>query len=411
MPTAMRLPEVRRIIVAKAISSAGSWVQITAAGWYVLDQTGSATSVGVLAALAFAPAVVGAPVGGYLADRYDLRRMYVALTLLQAIPAFLISILLWDGGIPIPLLFALVFLGAIPGALVTTTQAKLLLAVCPKSNRSAAIADGAVAYNVSRLVGPLLGSALTATIGPGGAFLVNGLSYLYAAWVAQRAKLRYLAEVVADKKAVATSYLSDVKRGMAISAARVAILAGMLFFGLVAPIQQLMPSLARTHGASPFFIGILLSCLALGGISANPIIRRMLADAGRNSQLIDLGLVIAGPALLLLGLSGSLLSDFALLFVVGMGWECVWVASQSTIQLGIPKDVSGRILGLFYSVVTLGTAAGSIVVGMLIDALGVRTSLAFLGLLVSIFGLISLVRIRRATKRPEQDHAAQADTK
>ena len=88
-------------------------VQVTAAGWYVLQQTGSASAVGVLAALSFTPSVVGSPVGGWMADRYDVRKLGSILCAVQAIAPFIIGILIWDNDMPIPLLFALIFLGAI----------------------------------------------------------------------------------------------------------------------------------------------------------------------------------------------------------------------------------------------------------------------------------------------------------
>ncbi len=116
----MRIPDARNLIIAKAISSAGSWIQLSAAGWWVLDQTGNATSVGVLAAVGLAPSVLGAPVGGVLAAKYDIRRLSALFNILQAIPVFVIAMFLWDNQMSIPLLYVMIFISAVPRALNTS---------------------------------------------------------------------------------------------------------------------------------------------------------------------------------------------------------------------------------------------------------------------------------------------------
>jgi MFS family permease len=86
-------PAFRRVFFAKAVSAAGSYMQLVAATWYVFHLTGNATSVGVLSALALGPAMVGGPLGGALIDRFDPRRLAVVLCLLQALPVAAMAVL------------------------------------------------------------------------------------------------------------------------------------------------------------------------------------------------------------------------------------------------------------------------------------------------------------------------------
>ena len=80
----LAFPAYRRLFIARTASSAGSYMQIVAATWYTYKLTGSAASVGLLSALALGPAIVGGPIGGALADRFDPKRLSVVLYLLQA---------------------------------------------------------------------------------------------------------------------------------------------------------------------------------------------------------------------------------------------------------------------------------------------------------------------------------------
>ena len=89
-------------------------MQIVAATWFAYEITGNAASVGLLSALALGPAIVGGPIGGALADRFDPRRLAVVLYLLQAVPATLLAVLDLLGDLPLGWLYALIFTGAIP---------------------------------------------------------------------------------------------------------------------------------------------------------------------------------------------------------------------------------------------------------------------------------------------------------
>ena len=69
----LRGPAFRNVWVGSVLSNGGTWVQAVAAGWLVLQITGSATMVGLLALAYRAPAFVLSAWGGKIADRHDWR--------------------------------------------------------------------------------------------------------------------------------------------------------------------------------------------------------------------------------------------------------------------------------------------------------------------------------------------------
>lgn len=398
----MRIPSARNLLIARVVSTAGSWVQVAAASWYVLSRTGSASAVGLLAALSFAPGVFGSPVGGWLTDRFNVRRLAFLLSLCQAVSPLIIAFLIWDGEMAIPLLYVLVFLGAIPSALAGPVISVLLPQSVPIEMRAVMIANSAVCYNIGRVFGPLIGSALVIWVSVAGAFLVNALSYGFNAFVISFAVL-----VSTDRKQSRpdrTSFVSGVREGWGYGAARVAVLSTLVFFGLVAPIQQMMSNVARLHSSSIVHVGILMSSLALGGVIANPLIRRAFKADWTYRRLLDVGLMISGPVLVLLGFNSYLPFDIVLLAILGGAWECVWVSARTTLQLELPSYVTGRMLGLFYSAVMLGTAFGSLVMGLMFDEFGTRMALLAIGVSVAVYGVVSDIRFDRGygKRTPEQ---------
>lgn len=381
-----------QLLFGRAFSSAGSMVQVTAAGWYVLQQTGSATAVGVVAALAFAPAVLGAPVGGWIADRYDIQRAGALLRACEAIAPLVIGLLIWDGELSIPLLYALVFLGAIPSALSSPIAAIIVPLAAPASMRADVMAYSAISYNISKMIGPLFAGFLVTLISIGGAFVFNGITFLVCAWIYLRAEL--VDERKASKPEVGTSYLKNIRRGWTFEVVRVAFLGALVFFGLAAPVQQMLPPIAQSHDESIGLLGLMFTAIAVGGVVANPLVQRGLKRGWSRSFFMDLSVIVAGPALMMLGISHWLGMDLLLLAILGMAWEFAWLAGQLMLQLELPRDLTGHMLGLFYSVVTLGISGGAILMGWLFDVAGERWPLVFMGIFICLCGLFGLLRMR-----------------
>lgn len=394
------------MVIARAVSAFGAWGQVAVAAWYVLAQTGSATMVGVLAACSYGPSMVGSPIGGWLAHRFPLRRLCVVLNLLEALPVFATFVLLLIGPLDIPMLLLLVFLAAVPNALLGPAQSMMPLAAAPARDRPKVVADNSLGYSIAKMAGPVVGSLLTAAWGPAWVFLLNGGSFLWCAAVVATAKLPYLSDVIAEKKSSQIGFARGVRLGMGLRIGQAAILGILVFVGLAAPIEQLMPTVAASHGDAPTQVGILLAALAAGTVCVNVVLRRLIARGVAAGRLISGGLVIAAVAMGLLSLSSLIGTDMLLLFALGVSWGPVWVGSQSAIQLHLSPRVRGHMLGLFYSVVSLGTAVGAVIVGLAIDHVGVRAALLLTSLLLLAAGVIGWLFRRLAPAagaRPSDD--------
>ena len=71
---ALAIPNYRLYIQGQAVSLIGTWMQMTAQSWLVLELTHSATALGLIVALQTLPVLVLGPYGGVIADRVDKRR-------------------------------------------------------------------------------------------------------------------------------------------------------------------------------------------------------------------------------------------------------------------------------------------------------------------------------------------------
>ena len=106
------------------------------------------------------------------------------------------------------------------------------------------------------------------------------------------------------------------------------------------------------------------------------------------------GVLVCAPAVFLLGLSSSLATDIPLLMVIGFAWEMVFVSGGSSLQLDVPMEIKGRMVGIFYTLVTGAAALGAIAMGALFEDVGVTDSLLLIGALAAVGALALLARWR-----------------
>src|SRR5450759_256634 len=70
----------RRFVVGQAISLVGTWMQMIGQSWLVLQLTGSATVLGLVAAVQTLPILLLSPYAGVIVDRRSKRRVLLRST-------------------------------------------------------------------------------------------------------------------------------------------------------------------------------------------------------------------------------------------------------------------------------------------------------------------------------------------
>lgn len=374
----LSFPAYRRLFLARAVSSAGSYMQIVAVTWYAFKVTGSAAAVGLLSAAALGPAVVGGPVGGALADRYDPRRLAVGLYLLQGIPAAVMAVLDLIGDLPIGWLYALVFAGAIPYGLNCPVVSLVGPATVPEEYRQAALAQSSMMFNVTRLGGAVAGGFLVHLVGIGAAFAFNAMTYFLVAGVLARTRL-----VSGVRRAESDGDGAERDGGSRDAGVpglvRLAAVGVAVFFVFIAPVEQLMPIVAVEHGMKASDVGLLIGAIGVGAVVANPIIARCSDSPAGRRRLMALGLFLAAPGMIELAVTPrhGIAADLVGAFLIGFGWEFVFIGGQATVATEIPDHLRGRMMGLFFVLVTATTALGAVGLGALINRFGMMP--AFVG--------------------------------
>src|SRR5579863_10453895 len=90
---AFRYPDFRLMWAGAFTSTTGTWMQNVAQSWLVLEMTGSAFYLGLIAFLGDLPILLFSLVGGVVADRFDRRKLLLGSQYTQMTSAFILTAL------------------------------------------------------------------------------------------------------------------------------------------------------------------------------------------------------------------------------------------------------------------------------------------------------------------------------
>jgi MFS family permease len=390
-PPALRVRTFRWYWLTQWPVLIGTWMQIVALGYFVLQVTHSTTAVSVVAAADGIPAVVLSVSGGVLADRYPRRRILLVTQSVLGVSAGTLGVLAVTGvaGFWSILAVAVVF-GAADAMDLPTRQA-LIGDLVERDLVMSAVALGSVAMSASRIVGPSLAGVLIALVGPGACFLWLSVSYLGPLVVlavvipdiapASRERRSAAAESV---RAVVGALRDPLVRPLVVSAS------ALSFFGV--SYMPFLPVYATSvlHSDARV-LGLLYSTGGVGGLVAGLI----LASLGRGSQRVRMlfaGGIVYAAGLFTLSHSGILGISLPALVAISFGFLAMNTSMMTLIQTETDPALRGRLLGVYALVFAGLQPLGTLLYGVvshvvpLFDAIGVG------GLLVGATAIYAATR-------------------
>jgi MFS family permease len=249
------------------ISLLGDGIFLVAQAWQVYDLdndpvalslVGTAWTVGMVAFLL---------TGGIVSDRAERRRVLIAADLLRAGALVGMGVLSVTGAVEIWHLVALsvligageAFFGPAFGALVPDVVATEYLV-------QANALDQLVRQAAARLLGPALGGAVVAVVGPGTAFLIDAATFALSAACIAALRVRSLPQARArSARRELREGLRFVREQPWLWATLVSASTGLLFF--LGPLEVLLPFIVRNDvGGGAGGYGAVLACAGVGSI-------------------------------------------------------------------------------------------------------------------------------------------------
>jgi MFS family permease len=393
---AFRVPGLRRVETAWALTVTGDWVSTIALAVYAFE-VGGALGVGVLGLVRMVPAAVAAPILAMPGDRHARERVMTLVTLARAALIAGSAAAVWFDW-PVVVVYVLVALAAIVSSAIHSTQYALLplLARTPRELVAANVGLATI-EGLGTLVGPAIAAVSLAFTGPALLLLLAAIAFGGATWLLSRVhsgagftpaeaphRPGPLAEALAGFRALAR--LPNPRLVVALFTMQT-IVRGLMGVLIVVASFDLL-------GLGESGVGLLSAAIGLGGLIGG-VVTLMLVGRPHLALPFAFGLLAWGVPVALLGVTSVPLVAMALMMVLGLGNSLGDVAGRTTLQRSVPDAVMTRVLGVLDSLVLAAVGVGGILAPALVAAVGNRGALLATGALLPISVALAWPALRR----------------
>jgi MFS family permease len=398
----LRVRNYRLFAGGQLVSLTGTWMQMTAQDWLVLQLGGGGLGLGGVLALQFLPTLLFGLYGGVVADRVDKRRLLLITQTCSGLLAAGMAVLVLTGAVTLPLVFVFAGLLGTSNAFDTPARQAFVGEMVGGELLPNAVALNSVTFNAARIVGPAVAGVLIGVIGTWPVFAVNAVSYV--AVVAGLLRMRVDELRPARRN---TREPGQFREGLRYIRDRREILLPIVLVGIVGTFGLNFPVtlalMARdTFSGSAATYGSFTSTVAVGSLVGAVLATRRKHISFR---LLLGAAIVFGVAEAVAGLMPTQWLFMLLLVPTGAAVLTFTTAANATVQLAAGEQMRGRVMS-FYILVFLGTTPlGAPLIGLLSEHAGPRSGLIVGGALCAASAVVVALLLRR-----QLSHAASDQT-
>jgi MFS family permease len=370
---AMGNPNYRLWFGGQSVSLAGTWMQMIAQSWLVLELTGSGTAIGLVIALQTLPTLLLGPYAGVVADRLDKRRLMICLQSTMAVLALALGLLTITGTVALWHVYLLALLLGLTNCFENPSRQAFVLEMVGPGDLRNAVSLNSVLVNVARAVGPAIAGLVIAAGGIGLCFLLNAVSFGTVVASLIRMDVTELHPSIPTPRAP-----GQLRAGLAYVRATPELGIPLLMMTLVGCLayefQVVLPIVAsETFAGDARSYGFLTAAMGAGAVVGG----LWVAARGRTGLGALVGAsTLFGVALLAAALAPTLVLALVAMVFVGMTSVAFLSMSNSTLQLAAEPHMRGRVMAL-WAVAFLGsTPIGGPIAGAVSEHFGGRAGLA-----------------------------------
>jgi MFS family permease len=386
--SALKMRSYRMLWFGILFSLMAMQIDLVARSWLAYNLSGSALTLGLVAAARGIPQLILSPLGGVAADRFDKRRLLVTAEVLVFGLALMTAVLVHTGLIQI---WHLIVLGLLQGV-VTPFAMPVRTALVPhlveERQVPNALALESTARNINRVFAPAVAGVLIA-INPTLAFYATAAAYGAGVLTLMRLPKGLKGEGERSgpfaEMMIGFRYIAERPPLIALLLlAYIPILLGM-------PFQQLLPVFqSDVLDVSPRALGFMYTAVGLGAIFGSMVVA-YLADTPHKNRLQIMSGIAFGITLAAFALSTNYVLALGLLAVAGFMSSGYLTFNRMLVVLQTDRPLYGRVMsvyGMTWSLMPLALLP----IGALVDRYGAPATIAGSGLLLSL--TITLIALK-----------------
>lgn len=355
----------------------GLWMQRLAVGLLAWQATGSVFWLGFIGTADLLPSILLGPPAGLLADRFDRKRLTAIcqicnVAVVLALFAVAREAAAGEGAIEAHVLLLFAFANGLVASVQQPVRMSLIGELVDKANIGRAVALMSLNAHLGRFLGPVLLGMVIAFQDTPAVFLYCAL--LYAVMVALLPLLRFTDRT--RKVAEWSGLRSEALVGFRYTAGHPTIGPIMLSFVLVSvfgrPIFEMLPAVADTFfGRGAEGLSWLAGAVGAGTVLCSLWLAHKPASRCTLTAIVGYMLIYAIAALILTQVT-VFWTAVILAGIAGFAVTATAVGAMAAVQIAVPSEIRGRVLGIYGATYRAAPALGAIPLGMLADLTDLR---------------------------------------
>jgi MFS family permease len=385
---AFQYRDFRLYWIGQCASNVGTWLQIVATGWLVLELTNSPLFLGLNALIQAIPLLVFSLVGGVIADRFDRYRLSILAQVLDITINAAYAALVVTGLIRVEFIFVYSLLWMIANGLTNPARHAFVPHLVPAEGLVSAVSLVGVLWHGSAVFGPAAAGLIAGVWGLPVTFCLNvGFQAVFlGTLLLMKTRLPPVKSTGASPWEGLTEGLSYAWHNTAI---RVLLITVFILSMAGRSYPQIMPLFARqVFDVGTEGLGFMLAVPAVGTVLAG-----IAVAAARNLALTRWFLIttaILGGAVIAFAFAPTFWLTILPLLVMGMSAQASVTIANTLLLQSTEDRLRGRILS-FYTIATwVAHRMGALPAGLLAEILGIPLAVGLGGIvLLAVTALVA----------------------
>jgi MFS family permease len=394
------VPNFRLYFIGQGISLCGTWIQMIAMSWLVLQLTHSGTQLGLVTAAQFLPILLFGVWGGVIVDRFDKRTILYCTQTVMGILALILGLLVVTHSVQLWMVYVLAAGFGLASVVDMPSRQTFVVEMVGRDRLKNAVTLNSTVVNAARIVGPAIAGVLIATIGVGPCFLVNAASYvavLFALKAMRRSELR-----PAPRSTRAPGQVMEGLRYVWHTPRLRSTLLMMLIIGTFAyefPVILPLFATVTLHGNATTY-SAMTAAMGIGAVAGG------LYSAGSSvitQRRLIIMAVLFGMSIILTALTPNLLTTLLVLVCLGALSVLFISLGNTTLQLYSDPRMRGRVMSLWSIAFQGTTPIGGPIIGAVADHSNPRVGLLVGGVASVVAAAIGVLAMRARGDQGDPD--------